>query len=249
MSTILISGAGSGVGRATSLHLAKAGHNLILFGRNREKLLSTLNILPHGDHIVLTADITKKLTLVNAMQVIREIPLDAIIAISGLGGVNKWGEHDNWNGIIDTNLTGTYNFVNTFLPNIRLSSAECKHIIVVSSALAHLGIPGYEALSASKAGLHALTRCWATTMASENILVNAIAPGWINTQMADKEITGLSKAYNVTQDQARETVLKNVPLKRMSEPEEIAQLILSVLMLTTITGSIIDINGGLVMPN
>src|ERR1700740_248922 len=189
--TYLISGAGSGIGRAIAQKLGSDGHKCILLGRNKSTLGETLKTLPGKSHFIVTADIRDKQSLQTAAGRLGATAVDGLVANAGLGGENHWGEEDRWQEIIDTNLTGTYNFVNTFLPNLTKTQGE-KHILITSSILARLGVPNYSAYCTSKAGLLGLMRSWAVQYAQQNILVNAICPGWVDTDMAQQGLQGIA---------------------------------------------------------
>ncbi|MDB5125083.1 MAG: short-chain dehydrogenase [Mucilaginibacter sp.] len=243
--TYLISGAGSGIGRAIAQKLGSDGHTCILLGRNADHLQQTLASLPTGEHSLLPADITDKKSLNNAFATLGNVTIDGLVANSGIGGENNWGDTDRWQTIIDTNLTGTYNFVNTFLP--KLNNAGEKHILITSSVLARLGVANYSAYCASKAGLLGLMRSWAVQFAPQNILVNAICPGWVDTDMAQQGLQGIADGIGITKDEFYDIAMQSVPLKRMSQPEEIAGLVAYLLSQRSITGQTIDINCGAVM--
>jgi NAD(P)-dependent dehydrogenase (short-subunit alcohol dehydrogenase family) len=244
--TYLISGAGSGIGRAIAIKLASNGHNCILMGRNEQALNQTFRLLPNGQRMVIPADIRDKESLADALSQLEETPLNGLIANAGIGGENQWGNADRWAEIIDTNLNGTYNFVNTFLPNLRLAGAD-KHILITSSVLARLGVANYSAYCASKAGLLGLMRSWAVQFAPEDILVNAICPGWVDTEMSEQGMQGIADGIGITKDEFYDIAMQSVPLKRMSQPEEIAGLVAYLLSQRAMTGQTIDINGGAVM--
>ncbi len=244
--TYLISGAGSGIGRAIAQQLSKNGHNCILLGRNAAKLKQTLNTLSPGDHAVFTVDITDKLRLSAVAYQLRDKVIDGLIANAGIGGENYWGDDDRWHTIIETNLTGTYNFVNTFLPLLQKAANE-KHVLIISSVLARLGVANYSAYCASKAGLLGLMRSWAVQYAPQKILVNAICPGWVDTEMSQQGLQGIADGIGITKDEFYDIAMQSVPLKRMSQPEEIAGLVAYLLSQSAITGQTIDINGGAIM--
>jgi len=111
-------------------------------------------------------------------------------------------------------------------------------------------VQGYSAYCASKAGLLGLTRSLAAEYSGEKILVNALCPGWVNTDMAQEGIEGFADALKITKEQAYQEAMKQVPLGKMSEPEEIAQFIGYLLseQQTSLTGQTIDINNGALMP-
>lgn len=244
--TYLISGAGSGIGKAIAQTLSNGGNNCILLGRDAAKLKSTLDTLSRGDHSVFAADIKDKGSLHEVAVQLKDSVINGLVANSGIGGENYWGENDRWDDIIETNLTGTYNFVNTFLPNLKLAGDE-KHILITSSVLARLGVANYSAYCASKAGLLGLMRSWAVQYAPEKILVNAICPGWVDTEMSQKGLQGIADGIGITKDEFYEIAMQSVPLKRMSSPGEIAGLVNYLLSQGSITGQTIDINCGAIM--
>lgn len=245
--TYIISGAGSGIGKAIANHLATEGNQIILVGRNKERLQSTLEGLKGENHQTLSFDVSNKQEVLAAAESIKYKSIDGIIANAGIGGENKWGTDDRWSEIVSTNLNGTYYFVNAFLAHLSLSKAPYKHILITSSVLARLGVVNYSAYCASKAGLLGLMRSWAMEFAPQNILVNAIAPGWVNTDMAQEGLQGIADGIGISKNEFYDIAMQSVPLKRMSEPEEIAQLVSYLLKQQSITGQTIDINAGSVM--
>ena len=244
--TYLISGAGSGIGRAIAQKLSFEGHSCLLLGRTEHTLKATLNLLETGNHQLLLADIRDNESLKLASYQVNSLPIDGIIANSGIGGENYWGENDRWADIIETNLTGTYNFVNTFLPNLLKAQGD-RHIIITSSVLARLGVANYSAYCASKAGLLGLMRSWAVQYAPQNILVNAICPGWVDTDMAQQGLQGIADGIGITKQEFYDIAMQSVPLRRMSQPEEIAGFVSYLLSQRSITGQALDINCGAVM--
>jgi len=244
--TYLISGAGSGIGRAIAQKLGADGHRCMLLGRNVSNLGQSLETLPGDGHFVIAADIRDKQSLQAAAAELGARAIDGLVANAGIGGENHWGEGDRWQEIIDTNLTGTYNFVNTFLPNLTKTPGE-KHILITSSVLARLGVANYSAYCTSKAGLLGLMRSWAVQYASEKILVNAICPGWVDTDMAQQGLQGIADGIGISKQEFYDIAMQSVPLRRMSRPEEIADLVAYLLNQGSITGQAIDINCGAIM--
>ena len=243
----LITGAGSGIGKAIAIELAKHNNNCYLLGRNEKNLKETFTILKEGEHKIIAADITNPASLQTVIDNHTDLVLDGIMANAGIGGENNFGKADRWNKIIDTNLTGTYLTVQYFLPALQKSTSATKHILITSSVLARLGVMNYSAYCASKAGLLGLMRSWAVQYAPENILVNAICPGWVNTDMAQQGLQGIANNIGITKPEFYDIAMQSVPLKKMSEPEEIASLVYYLFNQTSITGQTIDINGGAVM--
>jgi NAD(P)-dependent dehydrogenase (short-subunit alcohol dehydrogenase family) len=244
--TYLISGAGSGIGLAMAQKLAAGGDTCILLGRNLEKLQKVVAKLP-GNHTAFQADVRSVSDLQAVANLLEGQALHGIIANAGVGGENYWGPEDRWSEIVDTNLTGTYQLVQTFLPNFALAKSTYTHIVITSSVLARLGVANYSAYCASKAGLLGLMRSWAVQFAPQHILVNAICPGWVNTSMAQEGLQGIADGLGMSKAEFYDIAMQSVPLKKMSEPEEIANLVSYLVNQESITGQSIDINCGSVM--
>lgn len=247
---ILISGAGSGIGQAIAKVLADLGYPIILLGRNKKSLEETQTLLKApADHSIITADIRESQAIQEGLQKVSPV-LDAVIANAGVGGENHYGKNDRWHEIVATNLTGTYQLVQESLPYFASKEQGFRHIVIISSILARLGVPGYSAYCASKAGLLGLTRSWAVEFASEKILVNAICPGWVNTQMATQGLETFAKNTDKNYDQVYREEMDRVLLGKMSEPAEIANLVKFLISQkqSSITGQTFDINNGALMP-
>ena len=123
---------------------------------------------------------------------------------------------------------------------------EGGRIVITASILARIGVSGYTAYCASKAGLLGLTRSLAAELAPRRMQVNAICPGWVNTEMAWQ---GLDAFEGLTRDEAFEVAMREVPLRRMSEPAEIAGTVAWLLSPDAlgVTGQAIDHNNGAFM--
>ncbi len=243
----LITGAGSGIGKAIAIALAGQGHTCFLLGRNENNLKGTLAVLQNGNHQLFIADIKDEVSLQNIINNNPDLILDGIVANAGIGGENNFGKNDRWQQVIDTNLTGTYLTVQYFLSALKKSKNKYKQIVIISSVLARLGVANYSAYCASKAGLLGLMRSWAVQYAPENILVNAICPGWVNTEMAQDGLRGIADGIGISKKEFYDMAMQSVPLKKMSEPADIAALISYLLNQTSLTGQTIDINDGAVM--
>ena len=249
--TILITGAGSGIGRAIAQRISKNNYPLILLGRNQDKLEETRNSLESPEkHQCFSCDIRLPKDIANALEKSKINSLYALIANAGIGGENRYLSSDRWNEIIDTNLTGTYNTTQGCLPYLKKNKAPYKKIIILASVLARLGVPGYSAYCASKAGLLGLNRSLAIELAPDKILVNALCPGWVDTEMAQEGLQAFSEALKISKEDAHTKAMADVPLGKMSEPEEIAQLTAFLVSdaQTSITGQTLDINNGAMMP-
>ena len=249
--TVLITGAGSGIGRAIAQCLAKNDYSLVLLGRNQDNLEITKKSLESADkHQYISCDIRSPKDIINALQKSKIKSLYALIANAGVGGENNYSSDDRWQKIIDTNLTGTYNTIQESLPYLKKNKAPFKKIVILSSVLARLGVPGYSAYCASKAGLLGLTRSLAIELAQDKILVNALCPGWVDTTMAHEGLRAFSEALKISKEEALKKAMNDVPLGKMSKSDEIAQLIAFLISdaQVSITGQTLDINNGAMMP-
>ena len=246
---IAVTGAGSGIGRSIAKVLAERGYSLILLGRNLDNLQSTKVLLKNSEqHQCQTCNIRNSAEIKRSLE---NVPsLYGLIANAGIGGENQFGDQDRWGEIIDTNLTGTYQTIQACLPLIKKDRAPFKKIIIISSILARLGVPGYSAYCASKAGLLGLTRSLAAEHSGDGILINALCPGWVNTEMAQEGLQGFADALDISKDQAYKEAMKPVPLGKMSQPDEVAKLVAFLVSeeQTSFTGQTLDINNGALMP-
>jgi NAD(P)-dependent dehydrogenase (short-subunit alcohol dehydrogenase family) len=230
---VVVTGAGTGIGRAIAQRLAAEGARLTLLARDESRLR---DVVPGAS--TRSVDIRDE----DAVRAAFDEPLDGLVANAGVGGPNEPGESDRFDDIVRTNLYGTYWCVRAAEPLL----ADGGRIVVTSSILGRIGVSGYTGYCASKAGLLGLVRSLAVELAPRRIQVNAICPGWVNTDMAWE---GLSVWPGLTQDEAWEIAKQEVPLRRMSEPEEIAGTVAWLLSgdALGVTGQAIDHNNGAFM--
>jgi NAD(P)-dependent dehydrogenase (short-subunit alcohol dehydrogenase family) len=226
---VVVTGAGTGIGRAIARRLAEEGARLTLLARDESR---RQDVVPGAT--------TKSVDIrdAGAVRAAFDEPLDALVANAGIGGPNAPGEGDRWDDIVLTNLHGTYWCCRAAEPHL----PDGGRIVVTSSILARIGVPGYTAYCASKAGLLGMVRAFAAELAPRGIQVNGICPGWVNTDMAWDGLAGISP----DRDEAFEIAMREVPLRRMSEPEEIAGTVAWLLSpdATGVTGQGIDHNNG-----
>jgi NAD(P)-dependent dehydrogenase (short-subunit alcohol dehydrogenase family) len=249
MKTIIITGAGSGMGEATAKLLsADSNNSLVLIGRSQEKLNRVWYELENkSSHKFLAVDICNANDLKEGLsEVLGSRSLECVFANAGIGGENNYGEGDRWHEIIQTNLTGTYNTIMESLPYLRNSKDKFKHIVITSSCLARFGVPNYTAYCTAKTGLLGLTRSVAVQYAQEGILVNALTPGWVRTEMAERGIQLLADRAGITFDESFKQQMGFVPTGNISEPNEIAELVAFLFSgkQNSITGQALDINNG-----
>jgi len=243
---VVVSGAGTGIGRAIVLRLSDAGANVALLGR-RKHLLDEVAAEAAGPTHVVSVDVRDAEGQQAAFAEVasRFGPLHALVANAGAGGPNQPGPDDRWDEVVRTNLDGTYYSIRAFEAQLA-PGPEPRHAILISSCLARFGVPGYTAYCASKAGLLGMTRALALEWADHGVLVNAICPGWVDTEMARSGMQAIADETGQTLEQARSDALELVPLKRMSEPSEIAETVAFLLGPAgrSFTGQALDPNCG-----
>jgi NAD(P)-dependent dehydrogenase (short-subunit alcohol dehydrogenase family) len=244
---VIVTGAGAGIGRAIARRLATDGARLTLLARNAERLAEAA---AETGALAIACDIRDRAAVDGAVDraAAEQGPLYAFVANSGVGGPNEPGEGDRFDDLVQTNLTGTYNCLRAAQRNLE-PGPEPRHLVVISSILARIGVPGYTGYCASKAGLLGLTRAFAAELAAENVQANAICPGWVNTDMAWEGLDMLASAIGGTREDAYRQAMSEVPLGRMAEPEHIAGTVAWLLSgdANGVTGQAIDHNNGAFM--
>ena len=245
--SILITGGSRGIGRACALHLAQAeAAHLILLGRDPAALAETAAAVRQAGGTAEThlADVTDRTRL---GEIVRNLgPLDGLVAAAGISGMTPVdGASDAFfDEILAADLTGPWNTVRAFLP--RLGSGG--RIVLVSSVLGRFGVPGYGAYCAAKHGLIGLAKALALELIDRGIVVNAVAPGWVDTAMAQTGIRQIAAAIGQTEAQFRAQAEAAVPVKRFFQPEEIALGIAWLLnpANTMQVGQCLNLDGGVV---
>jgi NAD(P)-dependent dehydrogenase (short-subunit alcohol dehydrogenase family) len=229
---VAVSGAGTGIGLAIASRLVAEGARVSALARD----VSRLQV---GE--AYECDIRDRDEVDAVFE--RIGPLDALVANAGIGGPNEPGPGDRFEDLVATNLTGTYWCARA------AQRRGARHLVVVASILARIGVSGYTGYCASKAGLLGLVRAFAAELGPEGVQVNAICPGWVNTDMAWQGIDGFAAAIGGTRDEAYAEAMKAVPLGRMSEPADIAGTVRWLLSPDArgVTGQAIDQNGGAFM--
>jgi 3-oxoacyl-[acyl-carrier protein] reductase len=245
---VVVTGAGRGIGKAIALRLARDGVRLSLFARGEEALRETAD--EAGGAFVAGLDIRDAGAVARAFAdaAAANGPVHALVANSGIGGPNEPGAGDRFFDLVQTNLVGTYHCVRAAQMHLA-PGPERRDVVVIASILARIGVPGYTGYSASKAALLGLVRSLAAELAPENVQVNAICPGWVDTEMAWQGIDLMADAMGVTRDDAYAEAMREVPLRRMSQPEDVAGTVSWLLGPDArgVTGQAIDQNGGAFM--
>lgn len=246
----LVTGAGSGIGRAIALELARHGGALTLVGRRSEPLAETAGRCRRAGAsvaLVRSADVTDAGALGEAVAsaCAENGPLHDVVANAGIGGPNGPGGEDRFGRIVRTNLDGCYHTLRTGQEHLA-APGESPRLLAISSVLARFGVPGYTGYCASKTAVLGLVRALAAELAPAGIAVNALCPGWVDTGMARDGIANFAESSGQSFERAHAAAMAQVPVGRMSTPAEIAQVAAWLLhdAPLTLTGQAIDVNGG-----
>lgn len=245
----LVTGAGSGIGRAIAVRLGQEGARVSLSGRRSAPLEETREAVEAagGRARVAPADIREAASIEAAVRtsVAAFGPLRGVVANAGVGGPNAPGPDDRFADLVQTNLIGTYQTLRAAQPHLA-PGPEARHLVVVASILGRIGVPGYTGYCASKTGLFGLVRALAHELAPEGVRVNAVAPGWVETEMAWEGIDGMAAAMGISREEALARAMSEVPLGRMSQPAHIAGLVAWLVSEdgAGVTGQGLDMNNG-----
>lgn len=238
--TVLVTGGSRGIGRACAIQLAKAGWRPVITYRSgaAEAVAVVADIESAGGHgASYPLDVADESAVRTLFRTIRSDhpPLGAVVSNAGVtrDGLAPMMSLNNWRAVIDTNLTGGFLVARETLKALRRTGGA---LVFVSSISGLRGQPGQSNYSASKGGLDALTRTLAREAAASRIRVNAVAPGFTDTDMVRRMPPA-----------ARNQIVTAVPLGRLADPHEIASVVCFLVGdgSSYITGQVISVDGGL----
>lgn len=236
----LVTGASQGIGRDTALALAETGARVAVAARNEEKLVALAKdiVAAGGEAFAVKMDVSDAEQIKAGFKAVLEKfgRLDILVNNAAItrDGLAMRMKQDDWDAVIRTNLTGAHLCTQqALLPMMR---ARAGRIINIASVVAQTGNAGQANYVAAKAGLIGLTKAIAVEIATRNITVNAVAPGFVETPMTD-----------VLSGEVKENLKTRIPLGRMGCPRDVAAAIVFLASDEAgyITGHVLDVNGGL----
>jgi 3-oxoacyl-[acyl-carrier protein] reductase len=238
----LVTGASQGIGRACALELAKAGATIALAARNESKLAEVAAEIAAagGQATAFSLDLASEESIKTGAKAILERYGKVEVLVNNAGivrdGLMMRMKRPDWDDVLNTNLTGVFLLTQALLPTILRN--RWGRIINITSVVGRTGQAGQVNYASSKAGLIGFTRALAREVASRNVTVNAVAPGYVETAMT-----------SFLDDKGRQAMLSQIPLGRAGTGEDVAH---SVAFLASdaaayITGHVLDVNGGMFM--
>jgi NAD(P)-dependent dehydrogenase (short-subunit alcohol dehydrogenase family) len=247
----LVTGGGTGIGAGIARCLGAHGASVAVLGRRRGPLQKVVaELAGHGSEAVaVVGDVTDAKAIARAVDRAAKAlgGLDVLVNNAGVGGSNGCAQPgpDRWDEIVRTNLDGVFFTTRAALRHL----PDAGRIVTISSVLGRFGVPGYTAYCASKHGVIGFTKALALEVAARRITVNAICPGWVDTEMAKAGMQAMADGMQVPFEQARAQALAAVPLGRMLEPAEVGELVawLCSAAARGMTGQAISHCGGQVM--
>ena len=240
--TAFVTGASRGIGRACALAISQAGARVALGARDHERLNDVADEIRDGggEAYVAPIDLANEESIKSALSLtISEFgPITILVNNAGItrDTLSMRMKREDWDAVLNTNLTGAFLCIQQVMP--AMMKERWGRIINVSSVVGETGNPGQANYVASKAGLIGLTKTLAQELASRNITVNAVTPGFVETDMTA-----------VLKEDLRQKMLDQIPLKRFGKPEDIAAAVrfLASDEAGYITGTVLRVNGGMYM--
>lgn len=238
----IVTGSARGIGKAIAMKLAKKGLNIVVSDIMHDEAKQTARELEDFGikAIAIKTDISKVEDVENLIRItINELgSIDFLINNAGITRDNltlRMSEQE-WDMVIDINLKGT--FLCSKFAAKEMMKNRFGRIVNIASVSGILGTAGQANYASSKAGVIALTKCFAREYGARNITVNAIAPGFILTEMTEQ-----------LSEKVKEVYLSQIPLKRMGTPDDIAEVVNFLISPSAsyITGTVINVSGGLLI--
>ena len=240
---VLITGGTRGIGKSVAERFAKEGYNLVLNYVSENTDIESIkdNFKEYEiDVILVKADVSKFDECENLVKeaISKFGKIDVLVNNAGItkDGLIAMMKEEAFDRVIDINLKGTFNMTRNVVPY--MMKKRCGNIVNISSVVGVAGNAGQSNYAASKAGIIGFTKSLAKELSARNIRVNAVAPGFIDTDMT-----------SVLTDKVKENIYAQIPLKRMGDAKEVANVVyfLSNDESSYITGQVINVDGGMVM--
>ncbi len=251
--TALISGGGTGIGRASALHLGRSGHRIMVCGRSPEPLAETVSALTaegiEADSQVCDVTESDEVKSLVGETADRFGAVDVLVNNAGRSGGGVTAEIDNalWYDVINTNLNSVFLMTKAVLTIGGMQEQSSGRIINIASTGGKQGVMFGAPYSASKHGVVGFTKALGLELAKTGTTVNAVCPGYVETPLAERVRSGYAAMWQTTTDDVLERFEAKIPLGRYSTAEEVAALVgyLTSESAASITAQALNVCGGL----
>lgn len=252
--TVVVTGAGSGIGRAISLELASLGWKVIVTDMNLDAAKGTVALLDGSErgHEAHALDVTKpEQATAIANDISARHGLDAWVSNAGVSKMKKFVDitADDYNFTLDVNLKGVF-FCGQAAAHAMIAQGKSGTIVNTASMAGKQGrVPFLADYVASKFGVVGLTQAMAFELAPFNITVNSVCPGFVATPMQERELEWEAELKGTTPQEVKESWIADTPLARLQKPEDVAEAVGFLLSSKArfITGEALSVNGGAYM--
>ena len=245
-----ITGGGRGIGRACAERLAKAGFHVTIGGRSQAHLDETVKAIVAAGGVAASVelDVSDPSSVDRAFESVRTAdgPISVLVNNAGISPAAPFLKVplEEFQRVLAVNLTGAFLCTQAALPD--MLAAKWGRVINIASTAARIGYRYTAAYCASKHGLLGLTRSLALEVARKGVTVNAVCPGWTETEMFHESIERIHKTSGQTKEQARVAIEQMNPMNRITQPSEVAELVAFVAsdVASGITGQSLGVDGG-----
>jgi NAD(P)-dependent dehydrogenase (short-subunit alcohol dehydrogenase family) len=242
----VVTGGGSGIGAAIAQALCEAGSQVTLMGRNADKLQGKATELGAAYQV---ADVTDRESVATAFAAAAKQhgPVTILVNNAGAATSAPFGKMDDalWDSMIAVNLTGAYNCTKATIN--AMAETGSGRVVNIASTAALKGYAYVSAYCAAKHGIIGLTRALALEYARKGVTVNAVCPGYTNTEIVEQAVDKIVAATGRSRDEALAELTKVNPQQRLIEPQEVAATVMWICRQESITGQSIAVAGGEVM--
>lgn len=248
--TAVVTGGGRGIGAAIARILAAAGAAVVVSARTRGEIEGVAAMLAERGHRAhaIACDVTDEESVERLAREAAERVGDIDILVNNAGVAFSAPLHktakDDWNRVMAVNATGTFLCARAFVPG--MVARKWGRVINIASTAGRTGGKYMTAYAASKHAVIGLTRCVAAEVAAHGVTVNAICPGYVDSEMTRESLERIVRETGRPMDQALDAILRTTPQRRLIEPEEVAHLALGLCddAARGVTGQAIVLDGG-----